>query len=126
LQIFDFDFVTIVSIEDSLEDGGKKSDAAVVDICDKLEACKVTPIMQSGGPVLMSHRDPEITDDEKRLRKYGKGVNLTINPIGNGGFKRKTELAKWVSVPPGFTPHPSSSGEELRLSSSPFSFGFTI
>lgn len=99
-----------------------------VDLCGKRDACRVMPSSQPGGPILMSHRDPEITDDERRLRKYGKGVNLTVHPIGNGSLKRKSELNKWISVPPGFKTQTSDfySPGEMRLSSSPFSFGFTI
>lgn len=85
-------------------------------------------------PVLMSSRDPEISDHERRLRRYGKGLNLTsptkvIKPVGAGRIKRKTDINKWACPPPGFAPlssEESDPNEDIRLCSSPFSFGFAV
>ena len=73
------------------------------------------------GPVLMSYRDPEISEEERLLRKYGKG--RVVNPVGSDRAKR-TDLRRWLGPNPGG--NDAEVDEGVRLCSSPFSFGFSL
>lgn len=48
-----------------------------------------------GFRVISSH-DPELTEEERKLRRFGKGLNVSI--IG----PKKKVMANWTQIPPGF------------------------
>ena len=62
-----------------------------------------------------SHRDPEVSDSEARLRRFGRGRNLSAI----GPPRRKREEGVWLP-PPEKGDRPSAI-----LHSSPFTFGFS-
>lgn len=45
---------------------------------------------------VISCRDPELTEEQRKLRRFGKGLNVSI--IG----PKKKVVADWTRVPPGF------------------------
>eukprot|EP00602_Paraphysomonas_sp_CaronLab_P002195 CAMPEP_0185029502 /NCGR_PEP_ID=MMETSP1103-20130426/15845_1 /TAXON_ID=36769 /ORGANISM="Paraphysomonas bandaiensis, Strain Caron Lab Isolate" /LENGTH=155 /DNA_ID=CAMNT_0027564273 /DNA_START=58 /DNA_END=522 /DNA_ORIENTATION=- len=52
---------------------------------------------------LMSYRDPELTDDERRKRRYGRGLNLSVGaPVRREDgtqvtpMKSKRNIDQWV------------------------------
>jgi hypothetical protein len=91
----------------------------------------------SPGPHVISSKDPELGEEQRRLRRFGRGLN--VSAIGPHTRKR---VLHWTAVPPGFselTPTPThthtpshshtddrttSDVDGIVSSASPFTFGF--
>jgi hypothetical protein len=74
----------------------------------------VSAVSSSGGPSVLSSRDPELTEEERIKRKYGTGVNLSTALSGS----TKRSIRMWAPPPPGFedlNPPPAESGVSERV-----------
>jgi hypothetical protein len=78
---------------------------------------------------MISSRDPELCEEQRKLRKFGKGLNVSI--IG----PRKKITADWKRIPPGFSEllPPAADNDNnsthdvsnrIESSANPFTFGF--
>ena len=76
------------------------------------------------GPTVLSHKDPELTEEQRSIRKFGNGINLSV--IGPRKVRNKETLwGPHISAVPAIDdnlqPHDTSCG-----ASNPFSFGFGL
>jgi hypothetical protein len=87
------------------------------------------------GPRFQSHKDPELSEEEMKTRKFGKGKNLSVigppkrkdsgwlaNRCLGGGVGVSESRDSFLSTSHG--PHPQTQSTARDLHSSPFTFGF--
>ena len=78
------------------------------------------------GPIVLSRKDPELSDAEKNMRRFGQGINVSAI-----GPRRKIVTQKDSNWANHLNSHASSSSDAVATdavatASSPFSFGFGL
>ena len=71
------------------------------------------------GPSILSHRDPELSEEQKSIRKFGKGIN--VSAIGPRKALHKDQ--NWVQH---LSHKPRDTNESIVTTISPFTFGFGL
>lgn len=87
--------------------------------------------LKSIGPIVLSGKDPELTEEQRAARRFGHGINVTAI-----GPKPKVRDPLWLSNQTDLPPASASitgdaatvklGVDEVPMVSSPFSFGFAI
>lgn len=76
------------------------------------------------GPIVLSHKDPELSEEQKQIRRFGYGINVSaIGPRKNSMHKDPN----WVQHLAHKVVLAGDDDESLlATASSPFSFGFGL
>lgn len=76
------------------------------------------------GPIVLSRKDPELSDAEKNMRRFGQGINVSAI-----GPRRKVVTQKDSNWANHLSNQAVADGAEtatVATASSPFSFGFGL
>lgn len=84
----------------------------------------------TNSPRFISIKDPELTEEERRTRKFGNGINLSVI----GPPKAKRVITKWIGGEEGSASNSTTNDNNINTTNmtsnhhhtSPFSFGFRV